>query len=189
MTRAVACFAITLLCCMPTTRGSKRVCLRSAAEDHFRLGLAGDVSSISIGAFVWRCGSIDCPTASGSCSLDAPYGLLSGTLPDAIGRLSCRSQITSMYAPQPWRSQSGPRPHPYAVASMRLGTGKAPRSYSTLPVRLPTPPPPPVLCEWSLAADILHPAWSAACLQASPRSPRSRSCAHRRPLAAAACAG
>ena len=103
MTGAVACFVITLLCCMRTARGSTRVCLRSAAEDHFRLGLAGDVSSISIGAFVWRCDddSNGCLTRAASCALGAPYDSLNGTLPDAIGRLSCRSQITSMYAPQP----------------------------------------------------------------------------------------
>jgi hypothetical protein len=102
---AVACFVITLLCCMRPSRGSARMCLRSAAEDHLRRGLAGDVSAISIGTWVWRCGATDCPTWSpifgAYCSLDAPDDLLSGTLPDAIGRLSCRSQITSMYAPQP----------------------------------------------------------------------------------------
>jgi hypothetical protein len=68
-------------------------------------GLAGDVSSISIGAFVWRCGSNDCYPNDASCSLGvdafAHGGTeLNGTLPDAIGRLSCRSKITSMYAPQ-----------------------------------------------------------------------------------------
>jgi hypothetical protein len=99
--RCLLCHHVALL--HAHSRGSACMCLRSAAEDHFRLGLAGDVSSISIGAFVWRCDSTDCPTRpiGTVCSLTAPNDLLSGTLPAAIGRLSCRSQITSVYAPQP----------------------------------------------------------------------------------------
>ena len=99
MTRAVACFAPAVAVAL---LHSVRVCLRSAAEDHFRRGLAGDVSSISIGAFVWRCDSFDCGTGAASCFLRDDFNImLNGTLPDAIGRLSCRSQITSVYAPQP----------------------------------------------------------------------------------------
>ncbi len=121
MRRCRFALAVALHCCtcMRTARGSTRLHLR---EDHFRLDLAGDVSSISMGTFVWRCGSSDCYTDWPSCALSIGLSsvALSGTLPDAIGRLSCRSKIDAMYAPQRWRSQRGPQGPCSALASTRL---------------------------------------------------------------------
>ena len=71
------------------------------------IALAGDVDSVSIGAWQWSC-AIDC--AGTTCTLRPGTGeVVSGTLPDAIGRLSCRSKVTAMYGAA--RRSSAHAPH------------------------------------------------------------------------------
>jgi hypothetical protein len=62
---------------------------------------AGDVPSITIGSWRWSC-AIDC--LGSTCGLSPDVGAvysLNGTLPDAIGSLSCRSKIKIMYETTP----------------------------------------------------------------------------------------
>jgi hypothetical protein len=79
--------------------------------------VAGDVDSITIGGFTWNCMyrafGVGCSPALSACSIDPPMSTidptfvsgstlpiapLNATLPEAIGRLSCRSKITRMCA-------------------------------------------------------------------------------------------
>ncbi len=62
-----------------------------------RLGCAGEVESTTIGGMPWSCAA-DCPNPTCAVTIDTFfYGTrITGTLPDAIGNLSCRSKITHM---------------------------------------------------------------------------------------------
>ena len=103
------------------------VCVLPAYAYNTACCMAGDVDSITIGGFTWSCSAtstgstngLGCMPARDACSIIPPFSPLdptmlaqastaplNGTLPDAIGRLSCRSKITRMCAPYPARMQA-----------------------------------------------------------------------------------
>jgi hypothetical protein len=59
------------------------------------LGFAGEVDSIRIGGELWSCEG-NCRVATCTLSYSGTLLPMPSTLPDAIGNLSCRSQITEM---------------------------------------------------------------------------------------------
>jgi len=78
---------------MPSTADPCTRPLRS-----LRLGFAGEVESIRIGGGggeLWSCAG-NCPVAMCTLSYSIFRDPIAGTLPDAIGNLSCRSRITEM---------------------------------------------------------------------------------------------
>ncbi len=61
-----------------------------------RLFARAEVDSIAVGTWQWSCTSDCCRTF---CDIRPETGVvLSGSLPDAIGRLTCASRITAVYA-------------------------------------------------------------------------------------------
>jgi hypothetical protein len=125
------------------------------------LGRAGGVPSITIGSWRWSCAT-DCLGLTCGLSLDVGAVVsLNGTLPDAIGSLSCRSKIRLMYETTPSPSQRAGGPAG-AARIISAPFHDAPLSLVHVPVPCQPPPTP----RWPSSCP--QPAMQDGCCHAQP---------------------